>query len=142
MVISQNTFSEVYEILSYMDKATVMKIPTEILINIKNRRNINYKSKINPEDIFNKNNISEDTINILAWLDVNYWIDKEKKKQLIKNYYSKTKTYNMFENKKPTQSINVTGIISNNNRDLIKNEKTNNFFRRVINFIKSVLKKR
>lgn len=34
-MISSSTYKEIYEILSYMDKLTVMKIPIEILQNIK-----------------------------------------------------------------------------------------------------------
>lgn len=50
-MISSNTYEELYEILSYMDKVTVMKIPENILINIKNKRNINFKTKIDKNDI-------------------------------------------------------------------------------------------
>lgn len=85
-MIDSNVYSEVYEILSYMDKATVMKIPIEILETIKNKRNTEYVSKINPQDIFNQNNVDEKTIEILACLDVNFWMDREKKKNLELKY--------------------------------------------------------
>ena len=81
-MISADTYSEVYEILSYMNKSIVMKVPFEILEVIKENRNLNYISKIDKEDLFNLNNISKDTVNILAWLDVNYWIDNEKKEKI------------------------------------------------------------
>ena len=45
-MISSQTYSEVYEILKYMNKEVVMKIPIEILEKIKNKRDLNYKSKI------------------------------------------------------------------------------------------------
>ena len=45
-MINSNTYSEVYEILSYMDKSIVMKIPIEILENIKEKRNKNKEKKI------------------------------------------------------------------------------------------------
>lgn len=37
-MITSNTYKELYEILSYMDKTTVMKIPIEILQTIKNKK--------------------------------------------------------------------------------------------------------
>ena len=55
-MISSNTYKELYEILSYMDKITVMKIPLEILQNIKKYKNNYYKTKIDKKDIFNEKN--------------------------------------------------------------------------------------
>lgn len=40
-MIESDTYSEVYEILSYMDKSTVMKIPSEILEKSK-KKEINF----------------------------------------------------------------------------------------------------
>ena len=44
-MISANTYSEVFEVLSNMDKSIVMKIPLEILEIIKNNRNLDYQMK-------------------------------------------------------------------------------------------------
>lgn len=81
-MIESNTYSEVFEILSYMNKEEVMKIPMEILKNIEERRNRNYISKIEQYDIFNFDNISKQTIEVLAWLDVNFWMESSKVKKL------------------------------------------------------------
>ena len=83
-MIEKNTYSEVFEVLSYMNKEDVMKIPISILKNIEERRNKDYKSKIVKEDLFNFNNISSQTVKVLAWLDINYWMNDEKKKKLNK----------------------------------------------------------
>ena len=81
-MISENVYAEVFEILSYMNKSVVMKIPMEILESINKKRNRNYISKIDKNDIFNTNNINYDTVKVLAWLDVNYWMNKDKKEKL------------------------------------------------------------
>ena len=80
------TYAEVYEILKYMDKKMVMKVPLEILQLFKNNKDNNYISKINKNDIFNKNNITEDTLRVLSWLNINYWSDEKKKRELISLY--------------------------------------------------------
>ena len=90
-MINQNVYSEVYEILSYMDKSVVMKIPIDILEKIKEKRNKDYISRIDKNDIFNKNNVDKKTIEVLAWLDVNYWIDQDKKNKLQQCYIEKIK---------------------------------------------------
>ena len=83
-MISEDVYAEVFEILSYMNKSVVMKIPMEILENINKKRNRNYISRIDKNDIFNTNNIKYDTVKVLAWLDVNYWMNKDKKEKLKK----------------------------------------------------------
>lgn len=72
-MVSSNTYKELYEILSYMDKITVMKIPMDILQNIKNRKNNNYKTKIDKNDIFNENNVNRETIDLLCYFYMHYW---------------------------------------------------------------------
>ena len=72
-MISSNTYKELYEILSYMDKITVMKIPLEILQNIKKYKNNYYKTKIDKKDIFNEKNVNKETIDLLCYFYKNYW---------------------------------------------------------------------
>ena len=56
-MISANTYEELYEILSLMDKATVMKVPIDILNTIKEHRNPEYQTRIDKNDIYNKMNV-------------------------------------------------------------------------------------
>lgn len=112
-MINADTYSEVYEILSCMNKSIVMKVPFEILQVIKENRNMDYTSKIDKDDLFNLNNISKDTVNVLAWLDVNYWISNEKKENLkvaFKNDIktSKGKEISDFENMKRKNNKIIT----------------------------------
>ena len=72
-MISSNTYKELYEILSYMDKKTVMKIPLDILQNIKKYKNNYYKTKIDKKDIFNEKNVNRETIDLLCYFYKNYW---------------------------------------------------------------------
>ena len=83
-MISANTYSEVFEILSLMDKKVVMKVPEKILNNIKLRRNTNYKLNLTTDNIFNPNIVSKEALEIIACLDVNYWMDKAQRLELRK----------------------------------------------------------
>lgn len=148
-MIDANTYSEVYEILSYMDKSTVMKIPIEILENIKERRNKEYISKINPDDLFNKNNINEKTLEILACLDVNYWMKEEKRKDIKKKYILKIRQEELekkekYGEKEIFNSKNKMNIQINENTEtetisLVKYKKT--FFTKIYDKLRSLLKK-
>jgi len=98
----ENMYEELYEILSYMDKSTVMKIPEDILNQIIKKRNKSFKTKINKNDLFNENNISREAMDVLCWFDYNYWADPNRKKEikglrkeyLIKEEEEKRRKYN------------------------------------------------
>lgn len=126
-MISRNTYEEVYEILSYMDKSTVMKIPVNIIETIKVRRNINFKTKINKNDIFNEKNVSKEAIDLLCWLDYNYWMSDTQKKnidtincqnrQKVDN--EKRKLYNP-DNLFPKEKSNVIEVNTDTNLSNLK----------------------
>lgn len=93
MVTDDVAYAEVFEILSYMNKKTVMKIPLEVLQYIKENRNITYISKINPNNIFNPENISKEAKNILACIDLEYLASDESRKEKLKIYKENERKY-------------------------------------------------
>lgn len=137
-MISKNVYAEVFEILSYMNKSVVMKIPIEILESINRKRNRSYISKIDRNDIFNTNNINNDTVKILSWIDVNFWMDENKKEDLkrlarersISKYTIEIKDIFKEENKK----INEEGYKGS----LIKVKKES-IIKKIINKVKKFL---
>ena len=136
-MINADTYSEVYEILSCMNKSIVMKVPIEILRCIKENRNTDYISKINREDLFNLNNISRDTINILAWLDVNYWISDEKKEKIKLSFKNNIKKREFEENFdfKNKRNENIKIISNEKQMKIYKKSKIH----RIINKIKELI---
>ena len=140
-MISSNDYEEVYEILSQMDKMTVMKIPIDILNDINEKRNKNYVSNIDKNDLFNFNNISENAKNILAWLDVNYWIDIEKREKLKRKALLIAKEEEKLKQKKYSYNVfdKSRGKIKDNNGNgdytsLCISKK--NFFQKIISKLK------
>ena len=72
-MISNKSYKELYEILSYMDKMTVMKIPMNVLIDIKNKKEDSYITRIDKNDIFNEKNVNRETIDMLCYFYKKYW---------------------------------------------------------------------
>ena len=146
-MISSNTYEEVYEILSYMDKFTVMKVPEEILKVIKTKRNINFRTKINKNDIFNEENVSKETIDFICWLDYKYWIDEERKyeidriniEKVKKSEEEKRKKYNP-DNIYKNREKKYTEIPTSNITSMIEYKES--VFKRVIDKIKSIFAKK
>lgn len=118
-MISAESYEELYEILSYMDKSTVMKIPIEILEQINKKRNYNYITRIDSNDIFNLENISEETINVLAWLDINYWMKEERKERINEQYRKRL----MQEELLKKANFSTNSIFPDERREKIRNTK-------------------
>lgn len=145
-MISSNTYEEVYEVLSYMDKITVMKIPDFILKKIKDNRNVDYKTKINKNDIFNEQNLSKESVDFLCWLNYTYLIDNSQKNNIdkkitkisAKQEEQKREQYNsqnLFKNKQPivkNQSTTTTSIVEYNEK---------NFLQKIFDKIKRIFKR-
>lgn len=141
-MIESDTYSEVYEILSYMDKSTVMKIPSEILEKIKEKRNKFYISNIDPNDIFNSQNVKKQTIDVLVCLDVNFWMTDEKKKKLKEKYYRKNTLQqemynadNIFKKSKNNEYKNAVEEV------LIVEYEEKNFWQKICANLKKMFKK-
>lgn len=141
-MIESDTYSEVYEILSYMDKSTVMKIPSEILEKIKEKRNKFYISNIDPNDIFNSQNVKKQTIDVLVCLDVNFWMTDEKKKKLKEKYYRKNilqqemyNADNIFKKSKNNEYQNAVEEVS------IVEYEEKNFWQKICANLKKMFKK-
>lgn len=144
---SPKVYEEVYEILSYMDKATVMKIPMGILEEINDNRDVNYISRINPEDLFNDMNVERETIVFIAWLDYNYWADPDEKERLhelfVRNQYEYEEELKrrFYTSNKPMffDDINGQGETAVNENEIAVKE--NNFLINLKNIIKKILSK-
>lgn len=136
----ENVYAEVFEILSYMDKMTVMKTPVNVLSNIKNLRNKDFQTNINKNDIFNENNISKETVDLLCWLDYTYW-SNENKKEEINNII---KENNRIEEINKRERYNPDNLFVKNNQpkveintSLIK-YKENTFIQKMKAFLKKI----
>lgn len=146
-MINSQVYSEVYEILKHMNKEVVMKIPMEMLDNIKNKRDLNYRNQIDKADIFNPDNVLPETIEILNWIDVNFWMSQDKKEKLLKVVRKKE----LEEEKIKKQKYNPNAIFSKNVRVDLKQEQTEkmipllienkkeNFFKKLIKNTKKIL---
>lgn len=143
-MISADTYEELYEILSLMDKQAVMKVPIDILNTIKEQRNSGYQTRIDKNDIFNEKNVKKETIDLLCYLDYHYWMDESKKAeidQIIKQRLQEEET-------KKREQYNPNGLFkkdeiveqaveNNHNTSLIKYKDS--FFIRFKNFIFKIL---
>lgn len=128
-MISGNTYEELYEVLRYMDKPTVMKIPESILRNILEKRNKEFETRIDKNDLFKEENMSKEAVDILCWLEYKFLMSEENKKEIdkIKNRKLKemeNKNYdlnNLFKKKEIAEAhINNIQLIEKKEKSWLK----------------------
>lgn len=79
----KQVFSEVYAVLTALGDKYIQKTPIEILNFIADNRDYNYNIEINKNEALEKQNLSKETIAILAMLKLDYWCNtKEEKAEL------------------------------------------------------------
>ena len=140
MTEDEIAYAEVFEILSYMNRATVMKIPLEILQYIKDNRNIEYVSRINPNNFFNKENVSDKAREILAWIDLEYLVSDKNKTEKLKRYIDNEKEYKINLNKQYSYDklFENKTIRKPKDTEELAIVKKQNIFNRILNFIKNI----
>ena len=110
----REAYVEVLEILKHMEKQYVEKIPIKLRNFFQENASKEYNFHINLTIPLEENKFKDNTLSILAMLNLNYWCDDEEhKKELISQYRENEQRYqeelrqkynpdNLFQNKKRT----------------------------------------
>ena len=149
--VAKEVCTEISTIIKYMPKEYQNKIPTNVMEFFEKNKTNNYKVNINPNNIFDKSNIKEETLAIIAMLNIKYWCTNENlKKQLIKKYDENEKQYqreiretyntdNLFKNRNNSQLY--TDRVSTEETAIVE-YKEKNFLQRLFEKIKNLFKKK
>ena len=71
-----------------------MKIPEEILNYLNAHRNREFETKIDRNDLFNFNNLSNNALDFLIYIDMTYWKNEENKIVNNKELFNEKVNYN------------------------------------------------
>lgn len=138
MISDECMYAESFEILAHIDKSKVMKIPLEILEFLKKEKSNTYISKIDKNDVFNPNNIDQRTINFIAWLDITYMEEENKKKELI----VKCKENDICQEKIKQRMYSIDMFTKEEKNiksiSLITTCEKENIFKRIFRFLKNL----
>ncbi len=87
---TKESYSEVYELLDFLGKEYIDKIPKKLYEFIEKNRDKDYRTNFNKNDIesINSVSVSRKAVAIIAFLNMNYWIDDEAEKDRLKKIYS------------------------------------------------------
>ena len=80
-------YAEVLDVLDKMDKKYIKKIPNKLLETLKMNSYKGYKQHIDPNVELSEQHLSRKTLDILAVINLKYWVEDEKhKKELLEQY--------------------------------------------------------
>lgn len=92
MGISMSTrqaYSEIDEFLSLLKDEEINKVPKKIRDLFKEEKDKNYKKIIDPNKPIKEQNLKEETLALIALLNLQYWCEDEQEKERLKEIYVK-----------------------------------------------------
>ncbi len=87
MIDFNKRFVEVDEILKYLSETDYKKIPTNVINYIKSNKDNTYTWKYDTSKKLKDQNVSDDTIAILSYLNMEYLLNQEQKEFMRKLHY-------------------------------------------------------
>lgn len=148
MNISKTTrraYSEVDEFLSLISEENLNKVPQEIKNLFKEEKDTEYVKNIDPNEDIAKQDLMEETLAIIAMLNLKYWCEDEKEKErLIEIYQNNEEKYkDLFQidfNENEIFRKDKIEVSTDEQKDTDENEKqlteySENIFKKIINHI-------
>lgn len=143
-------YTEVLEILKYMPKDDVDKIPKKILDTFEYKKDINYNFTIDENQDFSKLKILDETEAIMINIFKDYWATPEQRTKIQAKMQNDIKIIeeekkakfnsDVFKKKENAELENEVQKDNNINNNLPMEVKKQKFYEKVISFIKKVLK--
>lgn len=149
MGVSINTrraYSEIDEFLGLLSEEQRNKIPQKLREFFKEEKDQEYKKGINPNVAIKEQELKEETLGIIALLNLQYWCEDDKEKQRLKQVYAqneenyqkvlqeKYNSDNLFKKDNLQQEENII----TNEIAIIEYKKP--LFKRIINRIKRIFR--
>ena len=92
---TRQAYSEVDEFLSLLGEEQINKVPKQLRELFREEKDHNYTKNINPNTPIKDQNLMEETLAIIALLNLEYWCEDEQEKERLRKIYSNNeKAYN------------------------------------------------
>lgn len=146
-ISTRQAYSEIDEFLDLLSPERRNKIPQKLQQLFKNEKDKNYIKGINPNVSIKEQALKEETLSIIALLNLQYWCDNAAEKERLEKIYSdnEKKYQNMLQEK-----YNPDNIFKNKqSQNLVENDeeislvpiKEKNFILKLFDKIKNMFKK-
>jgi hypothetical protein len=90
----KKAYSEVDTFIELLNDENKKKVPKELIDFFKKEKDPNYKKVIDPNKPIKEQNLSQEALSIIAYLNLTYWCeDENEKNELIEIYNQNEKRY-------------------------------------------------
>ena len=87
-VNTRQAYTEIDNFIELLDEYNRNKVPKKLREFFKKEKDNTYTKTINPNIPINEQNLKEETLALIAVLNLQYWCEDEKEKQRLKKIYS------------------------------------------------------
>ena len=144
MIDYSKRLAEVDEILNYLSKNDLSKIPEDVRQAIKDNKDKEYIWKFDTSKPLKEQKLSRDTIAILSYLNMEYLLNDEQKELMEKIHEENEKKEEIYHNmqfdSKKLFKDKVNDNFSNEKKEIIEYKKKG-LFQTIIDKLKRMLKK-
>ncbi len=138
---AKEAYVEVLEILKHMDSKFVKKIPTKLIEFFKEKASKEYKFRIDDTIPFEEQNLKNDTINILAMLNYNYWCEDEEHKKYLLNKYNENEIRYQEKLMEKYSRENLFKVENQSVNSVPQVYKEASWYDKILSFIKKIFNK-
>lgn len=126
-------YAEIWTILEQLEEKDRNKIPEEILKKIDTNRNKEYKAEINLDIPLQEQRLSEQTVEMLCYLEMEYLSTPEQREELIKVYKQNEEQL--------SQKLDISKIFEERKKEIVPIviEKEYTWYQKIWNKIKCFL---
>lgn len=138
----ENCLVELDEVLNYLSKENLYKIPEEIREGIKSQKSKEYIWKYDETKKLKEQNLNRKTIAMLSYLNMEYLLNNEQK-ELMKEIHEINEQNQEKENQ---EKYNMNNLFNNTKNDTAQSEvalvemKKHKWYSTIFNFIKNIFK--
>lgn len=136
-VNTRQAYAEIDSFIDLLDEYNKNKIPEKLREYFKNEKDEKYIKKINPNQSIQSQNLKEETLALIAMLNLQYWCENEDEKERLKKIYAQNekKYQDMIQAK-----YNIDNIFKKN-EEIIENKQEQKNNMQIVVYKNSTLKR-
>ena len=136
-VNTRQAYAEIDSLIDLLDEYNKNKIPEKLREYFKNEKDEKYIKKINPNQSIQSQNLKEETLALIAMLNLQYWCENEDEKERLKKIYAQNekKYQEMIQEK-----YNIDNIFKKN-EEIIENKQEQKNDMQIVVYKNSTLKR-
>jgi len=144
---TRQAYSEIDEFLELLTDEQKNKIPLKLRELFKEEKDKDYIKVIDPKIPIKEQNLREETLALIALLNLQYWCEDEAKKEKLKQIYAENER---VYNETLREKYNPDNLFKSKEEKTAEQEETNlpmtietnSLFKKIIRFIKRIFLKR